>query len=99
MPLIYLIFISFPLQLFISFISSFVLFTILPFIAIIESPSFISIFSYGLYVAPSMLSIPDVPTTKTPLVYNFIPTTSPTGITCISDIFTSSPFTAIVIGA
>ena len=28
----------------------------------------------------------------------FIPTTSPTGITCISDIFISSPFTAIVNG-
>ena len=68
------------------------------FIANIASPSCIPVFSYGLYVFPSVLSIADVPTTNTPFVYNFIPTILPTGITCMSDIFTSSPFTAIVSG-
>jgi len=81
------------------FINSVVLFTMFSFIDMIESPSFISVFSYGLYVFPSFPCIDDVPTTKIPLVYSFIPTTSPTGITCISDIFISSPFTAIVSGA
>ena len=53
------------------------------FIAIILSPSCIPVFSYGLYFLLSMPSISDIPTTRTPLVYNFIPAILPTGITLV----------------
>jgi len=53
------------------------------FIEIIVSPSSIPVFSYGLYFLLSIPSISDIPTTNTPLVYNFIPATLPTGITVV----------------
>ena len=94
---IYSIFISFPFDLFTFCISSFVDEILLSFTEIIVSPSSIPVFSYGLYFLLSVPSISDIPTTKTPLVYNFTPATLPTGITFVlGSTSTSISFTNIL---
>ena len=90
----YLIFISFPLLLFTSFISSSVLLTSLLFIASIVSPCSIPEFSYGFFFSLFSSFIWDIPTTKTPFVYSFIPIAVPSGITVVFG--TTATFTSFI---